>query len=420
MDSNLGLPVTTTESQPALAVSGGRIRRQRSLARAAAILLPLTILGLVVARARTRGDPQLLWDEAQAALHSGKLAAAEAKLVGIRRLRAPTSYDWMLTAQIAVANGRPDEALAALGHIPERDALAGQAFLLAGRIQRQRNRMPAAEAAFRKALACDSRLIEAHKELIYLLGLQLRRHEVDAEFKRLSRLTRLSHHELLTWGLTHFSAWVRDGAEQLESFIQADRGDRYSRLSLAALLLQSPGMESRVERTLEPLPCSDPEATALRIELRLNQGRIDEAMAMLEAAPAGHPHLARIRGRVALTRGDHAAAIRHFQDALSEEPDDRVSLSELSKALLLEGDPSAAERYLARARRLDDVYNLFSRIRRPDQENEASDLTRLGRACEAAGLLDEARGWYLLAIGRDPLDAEAQQALRRLRLAAPP
>src|SRR5207249_2379200 len=149
---------------------GDRTRSRRSLARVAAILLPLTVLGLVVARTRARGDPQLLWDEAQAALHSGKLAAAEAKLAGIRRLRAPTSSDWMLTAQVAVANGRPDEALAVLGHIPEHDPLAGQAFLLAGRIQRQRNRMPAAEAAFRKALACDARLIEAHKELIYLLG----------------------------------------------------------------------------------------------------------------------------------------------------------------------------------------------------------------------------------------------------------
>ena len=118
-------------------------------------------------------------------------------------------------------------------------------------------------------------------------------------------------------------------------------------------------------------------------------------------------------------RGDHKAAIRHFQDALSEEPYDRVSLSELGRALTLRGDKSAAERYLAQARRLDDVYDLLNRIRRPDRENQPSDLIRLGRSCEAAGLLDEARGWYLLAIGRDPLDAEAQQALLRLKSSSP-
>jgi tetratricopeptide (TPR) repeat protein len=95
-----------------------------------------------------------------------------------------------------------------------------------------------------------------------------------------------------------------------------------------------------------------------------------------------------------------------------------VSLSELGKALLLTGDKSVAEGYLARARRLDDVYNLINRVRRPGLENQATDLTQLGRTCEAAGLVDEARGWYLLAIGRDPLNTEAQQALRRLREAA--
>ncbi len=60
------------------------------------------------------------------------------------------------------------------------------------------------------------------------------------------------------------------------------------------------------------------------------------------------------------------------------------------------------------------MYNLINRVREPGKENQAPDLAQLGRACEAAGLFDEARGWYLLAIGRDPLDAESQQALRRL------
>ena len=333
----------------------------------------------------------------------------------IGRLRAPTDFDWSLRAQIAIASGRPDEALAALSHIPEGDPLAAQAFLLAGRIERRRNRIPAAEAKFRKALACDPGLIDAHKELIFILGMQLRRREVDAEFKALSRLTPLSHHELVTWGITHFTLALANSAEQLEAFIQADPEDRYSRLSLATVYSKSAGMESRVDQILEPLPRSDPAAAALCIELKLNQGRVDQAVAMLQDAPGDDPSLARIRGRVALMRGDIEAAVRHFQVALSGEPYDRVSLFEFGKALALKGDKSTAEKYLARARRLDDVYNLFNWVCQPDRENQPSDLTQFGRTCEAAGLLDEARGWYLLAISRDPLDAEAQQALKRLR-----
>jgi tetratricopeptide (TPR) repeat protein len=275
--------------------------------------------------------------------------------------------------------------------------------------------MRKAEAAFRRALKLRPRLVDAHKELIYVLGIQSRRREVDAEFHKLARLTSLTHHDLFTWALTHFTAWGPDISGDLEGFIQADPDDRFSRLALANLLIDHPGEEPRVERTLRPLPEDDPEAQALRIELQLNHGQVDQAMAMLERAPARHPRLARLRGRVALRRGDSAAAIRHFQDALSDEPYDRVSNAELGKALVLQGDRSAAERFLTRARQLDEVYNLINRIKRPGSENQAPDLTRLGRACEAAGLVDEARGWYMLAIGRDPLDAEAQQALHRLR-----
>jgi tetratricopeptide (TPR) repeat protein len=419
LDLFLDRAMTTSEAHSATAVEGDWTWKRRCLAWAAAILLPLAILGVTAKWPRTRVDPQLLWNEAHNALQSGDLAAAEAKLASIRRLRAPTSFDWSLTAQIAITNGRPDEALSALDHIPHDDALAAQGFLLAGRVERQRNRMPAAEAYFRKALNRDPVLIGAHKELIYILGLQLRRREVDAEFKILARLTALTHQELYTWGVTHFNflynVWAQDTAEHLESFILADPGDRYSRLSLATLLVKAPGAEARLEQILEPLSRSDPEATALLIESRFEHGRVEEAIAMLQGTSTEHPKLARIRGRVSLMRGDLTAAIRYFNAALTEEPYDRISVSELGKALVLAGDKSAAESYLTRARRLDTVYTLLSRVRQPDRENQASDLTQFGGACESAGLIDEARGWYLLAIERDPLNAEAQQALQRLR-----
>jgi tetratricopeptide (TPR) repeat protein len=364
--------------------------------------------------------PDDVWRKAELDLRAGRWASARAGLDRLARLRRPTPEDWMLRAQLASALALHDQSLDALAHIGDTHSLAAQARLMAGRIERQRHRLRYAEAAFRRAIELQPRMVEAHKELIYLFGMQLRRHEIDAEFKALGRLTPLSHHDLFTWGLTHFADWGPDVAGDLESFIAADPIDRQSRLALAELLLDAPDAESQVERALEPLPPSDLEATALLIELRLNHGRIDLAMAMLESVKASHPSIARIRGRVALLRGDRGAAIAAFKGALSNEPYDRVSLSELGKALTLQGDISAAREYLARAKRLDDVYNLINRVSRSDQENQRHDLTRLGRACEAAGLSEEARGWYMLAISRQPLDTEAQQALRRLRGATTP
>ena len=320
----------------------------------------------------------------------------------------------MLNAQLATAEGRFDDALAALGRIPDAHAIAGQAHLLAGRIERQRRRLRKAEAAFRRALVLKPDLVDAHKELIYILGIQSRRREVDAEFLALARLTRLTHHDLFTWALTHFTHWNPDIVADLDGFIKADPEDRYSRLAVVELLLERPEVESYIERILRPLPGNDPDATALRINLAFNLGHYHEAETLLASAPTNHPRIARIRGEMALRRHDLDGAIQHFREALSGEPYDRVSPMQLAQALRLQGDEAPAKIYLDRVKRLNRLYNLIIRIRSPKRENQVTDLTELGTACEEAGLLEEARGWYTLAITINPLDPTAQQALSRL------
>jgi tetratricopeptide (TPR) repeat protein len=365
------------------------------------------------------GDAEQVWTEAEAHVQAGRWDKARAGLRRLERLRKATAEDWLLRAQLATAVGDDAAALEALRHVSEDHRLFPQSLYMAGLIERKHLRLRYAEAAYRKAIACDPGMVNAHKELIYILGMQSRRREIDAEFKALSQVTPLTHRDLFTWGLTHFVLWGPDSSEQLQSFIRADPDDRFSRLALAKLLIDHPGEEARVEWALEPLPADDPEAQALRIELKLNLGHVDEAMGMLAQTTGSDPLLERLRGRAAIMRGDSAGAIRHFQAALSDEPYDRVSIAELGKALLLRGDRAGAQRYMTSVKQLDEVYNLINRARKSDREDQPADLMKLGRACEAAGLVDEARGWYMLVIARDPLDSEAQQALHRLRVSAP-
>ena len=282
-------------------------------------------------------------------------------------------------------------------------------------LHRQLRCIRKAEASFRRALVLKPQLIDAHKELIYILGIQSRRREVDAEFLQLAKLTQLTHHDLFTWALTHFTRWNPDIVADLDGFIKADPEDRYSRLAVVELLLERPEVESYITRILEPLPNSDPDALALRINLASNLGRIEEVERLLASAPMNHPRLSRIRGEIALRRHDLDTAIKQFQQALSAEPYDRVSPMQLAQALQLKGDKAAADAYLERVKRLNRLYNLVIRVRSPKQGNRTADLAELGEACEQAGLREEAKCWYTLAITADPLDSGAQQALYRLR-----
>jgi tetratricopeptide (TPR) repeat protein len=383
------------------------------------LLFSLTIVAMISAGAAwhfaTRPRPIDLIRTAEADLQAGRFEAARACVRRLERVRPPTPHDRLLRARIASAVGDDARALEELGTIADDPELGAQALFMTGLIERRRQRVRYAEAAYRKAIERDPSLLKARKELIFILGMQFRRREVDAAFKALARVTPLTQYDLYTWGLTHYVVWGPDSAQALEAFIAADPEDRHSRLALATLLLSQPGQEARVAEVLAPLPQDDPDVLALRIEQALNLGRVDEAAAMLAKAPSEDARLARLRGRLAIGRGDRAAAVRYYRQALSDEPYDRVSLSELGKALLLQGDRTGAEAYLARARQLDEVYNLITRIGKPKQVVGVPDLDRIARACEAAGLNDEAQGWYGLAIARDPLDPEAQRGLHRLR-----
>jgi tetratricopeptide (TPR) repeat protein len=379
----------------------------------------MVLAGLAVAAhrfLRPRTDPDHLWRVAEGAFLAGRWDLARSSLARLERLRPRTALDLMLEAQLAIAERNSEQAFAALSKIPDDHSIAPQAHLLAGRLWRQEHRLRNAEAEFRRALKLQPGLIEAHKELIYILGIQSRRREVDAEFRDLARLTRLTHHDLFTWALTHFTHWNPDIVADLDSFIAADPEDRLSRLAVVELLLERPGdeVDSYIERILKPLPDSDPDALALRITFAFNRGRYDEAERLIAGAPERHPRLARIRGEMALRRHDIDGAIRHFKQALSDEPYDRVSPMQLAQALRLKGDKAAADAYLAGVQRLNKVYNQIVKVRNPSQGNAISDLAELGKSCEEAGLLEEARGWFTLAISVNPLDAEAQRSLARL------
>lgn len=361
-----------------------------------------------------RPDPDALWRRAQLELRSGRIDRAAEATTRLARLRTPTPSDWMLLGQVALAQNRPDEALEDLQRVPDGHGLAPRARLMAGQIDLRRHRVRPAEKALRRALELDPKLIQARKELIYVYGVQLRRKELSEQFRALAGLTPLTFDNVFHWCLTRNTLW-----EPLEislimtRFLQADDGDRWSRLSLAESQRQLGKLED-AERTLAVLPPADVEARVIRIRLALDRGDDRAAETLLKDGTAEHAELARLRGRFALTRRDGPSALRHFREAYRLEPDNRDTLFGLSNALSMVGNQAESDRFRAISRDHDRLGTLLQRAATPGKRDDPRLLRELGAACETIHRLPEARAWYNLAISQNPLDAEAQQAISRL------
>jgi tetratricopeptide (TPR) repeat protein len=324
----------------------------------------------------------------------------------------------MLRGQLALGLGRPDEALAELARVPDEHYMAARARLLAGQIELRRDRFRFAEEALREAVRLDPKLVQAHRERINIYGYQLRRPELAGEFLALSRLTKLGFDELVHWGLMQGETWEPTGAAQvLERCVAADPADRWSRLALSEIKRKA-GAVDEAEDALAGLAPDDPAAIAARTRIALDRNDRGRAGRLLASGPPGDPTLARLRGRVALSEGHARAALNHFQVAFEAQPDVHEVVTGLIAALTILGDAEALEplrNLAARRDRLDRlIQRAASRVSREDR-----DLSlRLGDACSDLHRDAEARGWYKLAIARDPLDSRAQRALFQMGTAA--
>ena len=383
-------------------------------------VLSALALGALVAIAWPSPDPEAVWQRARAAFEARDFARVEAELARLGRLREPTSMDRMLHAQLAIARGRAEEAVADLDRIPDDHRMASQARLQIGQIELRRSRFVAAEAAFRRALAIEPKMVQAHRELVYLYGTQLRRAELDATFQALSELSVLTFHDAFLWCLSRGVTWEpAEIATTLARCIEADPDDRWARLGRADAL-RDLGRFDEAEAVLAPLPESDPDARAARVRIALDRGDPARAEALLDAGPSDHLDLALLRGRLALVQNNAPEAVRQFRIAHDKAPNLRESVLGLGQALQAVGDQAAATPLLEEARKHERLGGLVQRAAVEANRSDLDLIRDLGDACAAVGRFPEARAWYNLAISRDPLDTGAQRGLARLKEAKAP
>jgi tetratricopeptide (TPR) repeat protein len=392
-----------------------RLRPQRWVT--AALIVGTVALGAWGAWSRSGADPERIRQETAADLQAGRYEHAAAALA---RLRDLTPRDYFLKAQVAKALRHPDQALADLARIPDDDPAAPQARLLAGQIELRRDRVRRAAAALSAAVALDPTLVQAHRTLIFINGILLRRRALDEHFRALALLAPMSFHEVFSWCLTRNTVWdPHECAPALKRFVAADPDDAWSRAALAEVLRQV-GRRDDAANVLAGLDESDPDARVVRARIALDRGDDRAAEAILAGGPADHPELARLRGQFALAHGDAPAAVRHFRGAYAILRGDRDTVFGLGTALALVGDHAAAAPFLRDAKAYDTLGALMTRAANPANRGDPALLRALGAACESVRRLPEARAWYNLAVQTNPLDEETQKALYRLRIQAAP
>jgi tetratricopeptide (TPR) repeat protein len=285
---------------------------------------------------------------------------------------------------------------------------------MAGRVELRRHRARIAEELFRNALRLDPGQAAAHRELIYILGYQLRREELAAEFQALGEVAELSFDNVFHWCLLRSALWDPDTAvDELSLFIQTDPEDRWSRLALADNYRRLVRFDE-VEGVLAPLPISDPRARVIRVMLAMDRHQEDKAEELLGSGPDDDPRLAQLKGRLALARRDGPTAVCCFRTAYAGLPDDRDALFGLINALSLVDDDKAAAPLREIMKRHEALNSLIQRASTAGQRENPDLLRDLGAACAELARIPEARAWYKLAIARDPLDTNAQRALFQL------
>ncbi len=227
----------------------------------------------------------------------------------------------MLRARIAESQGRLAEAIDNLKHISDTDPLSAQAWLKTGQIELARHRAVAAEAAFLHSAAMNPDTLQPHRELAYLYALQRRKAECDAQFLALSHRMSMGYVLAFVWCQNYCDIWdPNESGKVLRQFVDADPNDRRSRLALA-MSYRMTNRFDEADATLAPLPDTDLDARALRVQIAIYKGEIADAAKLARPGPADHERLNVLRGDLAQAAGEYRAAADYFRAALRQEPE---------------------------------------------------------------------------------------------------
>lgn len=355
------------------------------------------------------GDLRVQLGRAQAELRGGQLDAADSNVKRILEQVPGHLLAKYLQCSIEVARGNFENANRIFLEIEDKVRDYPPSLLLGGFIRSQTKQYAQAEVALSRYLAIDPDNVEARR----LLALtQLRNGTAASAVETLQRLLDKNPNDAAAQQLLA-SAYLRLGkySEAAEAFEQAAKfgnaaAAQQARASLT-LLGTKLGLPGSPNAGTDVLPSDDlTKGTLLILEL-LKTGEYDAALQkaeQLKGAYPSNPLVENIEGAIYLTQGDDANARKHFEAALTFDPDFFPASANLDRLDVRAGDIAAVEK------------RMRERVAaNPKDERALLRLTEF--------LAGQQRGGEAIALVEGNLNGlsqglEARQALVRLYIAA--
>lgn len=406
---------------------------------------------------------------ARAQLMLGDTGAAEHSLGQADALRPDHPETLVTRAQLAVRQGRHEDALRLIDRAIAADGKRADLWLMKGDLLRLSGRAPGraendlasaagsagdaasprtqqhrqeALAAYRKVFELDPGNVPARLavSLLYLEGNELDRAEAE-----LAQLAKQAQDHPMARYLGAIIDFQRDRPSEAKAKLQQvlkRAPDLLPAQLLAGAVEFSLGNRetaiAHLGKVLERMP-EHAYARKLMAAAMVGTGQLDEAQRLIAGLRGENDLLtASLQGDIALRRGDYAAARQHLEQASALAPDNPALLVELARSRMGSGDTAGAIEALNRAAELDTATGrpdaiLIQTHLRAGRHNEAMAAAErlirerprdplgyhlVGLVRQATRDLAGARASYAEALKQDPSYLPAATELARLDLQA--
>jgi thioredoxin-like negative regulator of GroEL len=302
-----------------------------------------------------------------------------------------------LVAELAVAEGRPEDAVVCFAEIPSSHPRYGlSARLQEGHVLLELNRASEAEASLRAflSLAAQARdmpplnVYAARSRLAFILSVELRieeRQSLLASVHEGGTVTLFDSKQLF---FPHLLLWSSTtGSNRLEKFLKADPDNRKLRLAHARYLTYR-GETEEALLVLKKLIVDAPKDLAVAaavLECHFEAGDEDSLADFFISAPeyrVGEPWLlTRMRGHLAMEQKKWKEAVRWFEQVLAADRTNPSAQSALARAFRALNQTEEAEAATARSATIAKIRVALAR---------EDGLEALAMNCEKIGMPDAA------------------------------